>query len=77
MKIIMKDTLNHQNYKEDHSDQLKQLHKKFATYACGSGYSNVASMASIVMRGFLLVSHLIKLKGKKTTHSILLFIDTH
>ena len=44
MKIITKDTLNHQNYIEDHSDQLKQLHKKFATYACGSGYSNVASM---------------------------------
>ena len=36
MKIITKDTLNHQSYIEDHSDQLKQLHKKFATYACGS-----------------------------------------
>ena len=43
-EIITKDTLNHQNYIEDHSDQLKQLHKKFATYACESGYSNVASM---------------------------------
>ena len=41
MKIITIDTLNHQNYIEDHSDQLKQLHEKFATYACGSGYSNV------------------------------------
>ena len=28
MKIITKDTLNHQNYIVDHSDQLKQLHKK-------------------------------------------------
>ena len=44
MKIITIDTLNHQNYIEDHSDQLKQLHEKFATYAFGSGYSNVASM---------------------------------